>query len=774
MADGSDDAILRPDAIEAAFNALYARRRHVTPPEPFSMIRLVLLCAALLAPAVRASAETGFPAQPVGWRTGADAARIEARIEALLKRMTLEEKVGQLNLIGRTDKLPLDMFRTGRAGAAMNFIDPREILAAQKAAAESRLKIPLIIGLDAVHGVATYFPLPLGQASSFNPALVERSAEWVAREASAAGINWTFAPMVDMSRDPRWGRVLEGAGEDVHLANLMSAARTRGYQAGGLAATVKHFAGYGAGEGGRDYNSTWIPTAQLHDYHLPPFRAALQAGSLSVMAAFNALNGLPTTAHRPLLTGILRERWGFRGFVVSDFDSIGELVRHGVAADKAEAARKAITAGIDLDMMGEVYMTHLADEVRAGRVPMRVVDEAVRRVLRVKFHIGLFERPMVDPARTGDLLQTREARAAARDMAREAIILLKNDEDILPLKPAHRRIALIGAMARHEEEKAWTDPAGIPRKEATKTLYDALAERLKDGQTLTHAKGVSDNCGTTFAEKDKALDDARAADIVILMLGEDCAFMGEGASRTRLTLPGVQQPLLEEVTALGKPVVLILATGRPLVLTWADRHVAAILQTFHGGTEGRTALAEVLTGEVNPSAKVPMSFPRSEGQIPVYHDQLPTGRPQTVRQRYESIYMDEANEPLYPFGFGLSYTRFTLGDMRVETPRVSRAGVVRVSVEIANRGEREGAEVVQLYVRQRVASRSRPMRQLKAFEKVWLKPGEARRITLSVPATELGFHDDEGRLLTEPGPFEVFVGRSSEAALSGRFELTAP
>jgi beta-glucosidase len=736
---------------------------------------LIGLMLALGAPVFAQQAapdQPAFRSLPVGWKTGAEAVRIEARVEALLKRMTLEEKVGQLNLMGRTDKLPLDMFRSGRAGAAMNFIDPREILAAQKAAAASRLKIPLLIGLDAVHGVATYFPLPLGQAASFNPALVERSAQWVAREASAAGINWTFAPMVDMSRDPRWGRVLEGAGEDVHLANLMSAARTRGYQAGGLAATVKHFAGYGAGEGGRDYNSTWIPTAQLHDYHLPPFRAALDAGSLSVMAAFNALNGVPTTAHRPLLTGILRERWGFRGFVVSDFDSIGELVRHGVAADKAEAARKAITAGIDLDMMGEVYMTHLADEVRAGRVPERAVDEAVRRMLRVKFHLGLFGKPMVNPALTGDLLQTREARAAARDMARESIILLKNDEDILPLKPAYRRIALIGPMARHEEEKAWTDPAGIPRKEATKTLFDALTERLKQGQTLTHSVGLSDHCGTGFADKDKALEETRAADIVILMLGEDCAYLGEGASRTKLDLPGVQQRLLEEVVAQGKPTVLILATGRPLVLTWADSHVGAILQTFHGGTEGRTALAEVLTGAVNPSAKVPMSFPRSEGQIPVYHDQLSTGRPQTVRQRYESIYMDEANEALYPFGHGLSYTRFTLTDMRVETTRVPTSGEARVSVEIANRGEREGAEVVQLYVRQLVASRSRPMRQLKAFARISLKPGESRRVSLSVPARDLGFHDDEGRYRIEPGPFDVFVGRSSRASLSGRFELT--
>lgn len=712
-------------------------------------------------------------AAPVGWRAGAEASAIEARVNALLKRMALEEKVGQLNLVGRSEILPLAEIAKGRAGAVMNYIDPKEVLLAQQAAASSRLGIPLLIGLDAVHGIATYFPLPLGQAASFNPGLVARSATWVAREAASAGINWTFAPMVDISRDPRWGRVLEGAGEDAHLGAVMAAARTRGYQAGGVAATVKHFAGYGASEGGRDYNSTWIPNAQLHDLHLPPFRAALDAGSMGVMAAFNALNGLPTTAHRPLLTGLLRETWKFPGFVVSDFDSIGELVQHGVAADKAEAARKALMAGIDLDMMGNVYITHLADEVRAARVPMAALDEAVRRILRVKFHMGLFEKPMVDPALTGPALQTPGARAAARDMARESVILLKNDEALLPLTDRHRTIALIGAMARHEEEKAWTDPAGIPRKEATRTLHDALAERLKPGQVMTYAKGVSDLCGAAFAEKDEALAQARSADIVIVMLGEDCVFMGEGASRTRLDLPGVQQQLLEEIVAIGKPVVLVLATGRPLVLTWADANVAAIVQTFHSGTEGRTAIAEILTGEVNPSAKVPMSFPRSVGQIPVYYGHLPTGRPQQVRQRYESIYIDEVNEPLYPFGHGLSYTRFTLSNLEVMTPRVGKNGMLQVALDIANDGPREGQEVVQLYVHQTHASRSRPVRQLMAFAKVGLAPGERRRVTLEVPAQALGFHDDEGRLRLEPGPFEAFAGRSSQAALRGMFELLA-
>jgi beta-glucosidase len=735
----------------------------------FALYRVVSLFI-MFAAGASSAAFASDPA-PMAWRGPTQARVIEAKVDALLARMTLQEKIGQLNLTGRSDRLPLEDIRLGRAGAVMNYIDPKEVRLVQEAAAASRLKIPLLIGLDAVHGIATYFPLPLGQAATWNPELVQRASNWVGREAAAAGINWTFAPMVDMSRDPRWGRVLEGAGEDVHLASVMAAARTRGYQSGGLAATVKHFAGYGAGEGGRDYNATWIPTEQLWDYHLPPFKAALDAGSISVMAAFNALNGLPTTAHRGLLTDTLRTSWGFRGFVVSDFDSIGELVRHGVARDKGEAARKALLAGIDLDMMGEVYLTHLEAEVKAGRVPVAAVDLAVRRLLRAKFHMGLFEAPMIEPSTTGAKLQTPEARAVARDAAREAIILLKNDNDLLPIRAEVKSIALIGQMARHEEEKAWTDPAGIPRKEATTTLHDALLARLKPGQSMVYAAGTGDACGMTFADKDEAVRVAAAADLVIIKLGEDCAFMGEGASRTKLDLPGVQQDLLEAVVATGKPVVLVLATGRPLVLTWADAHVGAILQTFHGGTEGRTALAEVLTGEINPSGKVPMSFPRSVGQIPVYHDQLPTGRPQQIRQRYESIYIDEANEALYPFGHGLSYTQFQYKDMKVLTPVVTAQGVLKVEVTLRNNGTRTGQDVAQLYARQLVASRSRPMRQLKAFAKITLKPGEERVVQFSVPVQTLGFHDQDHYYRIEPGQFNVFVGRSSQAALSGQFEV---
>ncbi len=729
------------------------------------------LCAASTIP-VRAQA---VPASPtIGWRGAAESARIERRIDALLAKMTLSEKVGQLHLYGRREGFDLAEIRSGRVGNVMNYIEPSEMLAVQKAVRESRLKIPLLIGLDAVHGVSTYFPLPLGQAATFNPALVEEAARWTGREARALGVNWTFAPMVDMSRDPRWGRVLEGAGEDVHLASVMATARTRGYQAGGVAATVKHFAGYGAGEAGRDYNSAWMAPEQLHDLHLPPFKASLNAGAMSVMAAFNALNGVPATADRAMLTDLLRTKWGFRGFVVSDFGSIVELMDHGIARDEPEAARKALKAGVDIDMMSFVYDKHLANEVRAGRVPMAQLDLAVRRVLRVKFHAGLFEAKDIDPVAVSPLLRSDQALEAARRVARESIILLENRDATLPLDPAKvKSVAVIGALARPDLERAWTDPAGVTRK-PIEGLDEALKRLGGAGLAVSYAPGVTSYCGKEMGDKREAVRIASAADVVVAVLGEDCEFMGEAASRTRLNLPGVQEELLDALIATGRPVVLVLATGRPLVLTHIKDRVAALVQTFHSGSEGRTAIAEVLTGTVNPSGKVPMSFPRSVGQIPVYYDHLPTGRPEKVRQRYESIFIDEANEPLYPFGFGISFTKFTHADVKVEQARIPIQGTLRVSVQISNLGARAGQEVLQLYVRQPVAKVSRPVRQLKAFAKVKLEPGETRRVLLEVPAAELGFHDASGRYVVEPGGFEVMVGTSSRDLLKGSFTVTAP
>lgn len=710
-------------------------------------------------------------AQPIERPSPARAAEIERRIDGLIARMTIEEKAGQLTMRGRPDgPWALDDTRAGRVAAFLNIIDPVEIEAYRQAARESRLGIPILFGLDAVHGYRTIFPLPIGQASSWNLDLIERAAYWTGREARAVGIDQTFAPMLDMSRDPRWGRVLEGGGEDVFLSSEVAAARTRGYQRGGVAATPKHFVGYGASEAGREYNSTWIPNSKLWDFHIPPFTAALDAGALTVMAAFNAVNGIPATAHRGLLTGILRERLGFDGLVVSDFNSVGELVQHGVAEDEAEAARLALTAGVDMDMEGYAYERHIPRLVAEGRLDVRIVDEAVRRVLRTKFRMGLFERAPKDIAAIAAELDRPEARADARAIARESLILLTNRDGALPLRPEVRHVAVVGPLATYTDDKPWAGP-GYTGAPPVENVVEALA-RLSPGRVFDTVPALSDRCGEAFADRAEAIRRAGAADLIVAVLGEDCDGIGEAASRTRLGLPGVQEELLRDLVATGKPVVLVLKTGRPLVLAWAADNVAAMLQTFHPGVEGRTAIAEVLLGLVNPSGKTVMSYPRHEGQIPVYYDHLPTGRPLLApNERFKSRWIDEDNRPLFPFGFGLSFTRFAVSDLDVETPRVARDGTVVARVRIANRGPLAGAEVVQLYARQPVASRSRPVRQLIAFEKVMLAPGESRTITFRVPAARLGFHDDDGRLVVEPARFQLFAGTSSDADLTAEFRV---
>ena len=729
-------------------------------------LTLALLIALLFAHAAEA--------RPIVPPSPARASEIERRIDDLIARMTIEEKAGQLNMISKPDgPPPIEAVRRGEIGAFLNVIEPSEIEALRRAARESRLGLPVMFGLDAVHGYRTIFPLPIGQASTWNMDLVERAAFWTGHEAFAVGIDQTFAPMVDMSRDPRWGRVLEGGGEDVHLNNMVSAARTRGYQRGGVAATVKHFVGYGAGEGGRDYNSTWIPTSQLFDFHIPPFQAAIEAGSLTVMAAFNALNGVPATAHRGMLTDVLRGRLGYDGFVVSDFNSIGELVMHGVAEDPADAARLAILAGIDMDMEGTVYLRFLPRLVAEGKVPMAVVDEAVRRVLRVKFRLGLFERQPIDIAGVVRQLETPAARADALQVARESLVLLTNRDEILPLRPEARRIALVGPLATYKDDRPWTGP-GYMEAPPVENVLEALV-RLAPGRVFDEIPALADRCGHTFLDREAAIRRAREADVIVAVLGEDCEEIGEAASRVRLGLPGVQDQLLADLVATGKPVVLVLKTGRPKVLSWHARHMAAILQTFHPGIEGRSAIAEVLLGIFNPSGKVVMSYPRAEGQIPVYHDHLPTGRPLlTPTERFKSRYLDERNDPLFVFGHGLSYTRFAISDLVITTPRVAVDGTLEARVTVTNIGVRPGQEVVQFYARQLVASRSRPVRQLVAFDKVMLGPGESRTLTLRVPASRLGFHDDEGRFRVEAAPFRLFAGNSSLADLSADFRTVRP
>ena len=695
----------------------------------------------------------------------------EARVARLLARMTLEEKIGQLNLLARDERTSeqVEAVRAGRSSIIMNVVKPEEVAAFQAAARATRLGIPLIIGLDAIHSFRITHPVPIAWAATWSADQAAKSAEMVAREAAHAGVNWTFGPMVDLSRDPRWGRVIEGAGEDAYLGAVMAAARTRGYRAGGLAVAVKHYVGYGAVEAGRDYNDAPIPITELFDRHLPPFRAAIDAGAETVMAAFNSVNGSPASSDRRLLTEILRDRLGFNGFVTSDFDAIGNLMNHGVAADQAQAARRAMLAGLDVDMVGQHYEKHLAAEVKAGRVPAAALDEAVRRVLRVKFRMGLFDKPADAPF--PPLPDPQDVRRVARETARQSFVLLKNSGDALPITPAVKRIAIVGASADTEYDQSWLKASGDKTPE-TSSLLKEMRTRLAPGQTLDYAKGFATHCGFAFDAKDKAVETARSADLVVLVVMEDCEIQGEGASRTKLDLSGVQQQMLEALAATGKPVVLVIGTGRPLVLSAAAPLSRAMLVTWHPGTEGAAAIAETLFGEISPSGKLPMSFPRSVGQLPMSYDQLPTSRP-TDKERYSSRYVDEEVSALFPFGWGLGYAPIDYGRPSVAQARVAMNGSVEVSVAVTNGGTRDAREVVQLYVRQLVASRSRPLRLLKAFEKVDLMAGETRTVKLTMKATELGFHNETGRYVIEPGPFEVFVGSSSLAQLSAKFELVA-
>lgn len=694
---------------------------------------------------------------------------IEARIGALLARMTLEEKVGQLNLVGNSKLVTPDDVRSGRVGLILNLNVQEEIAYWQGLATQSRLGIPLLLGNDVLHGYRTIFPVPLAEASSFNPALAEEAALWAAREASAMGTDWIYAPMLDVGRDARWGRVVEGPGEDPFLAARMAAAKVRGLRAGGVLVGAKHFAGYGAVEGGRDFDQAPVSEALLRDVHLPPFRAAIEAGAESLMAAFSAVDAVPATASRRLLVDILRREWGFEGLVFSDWDAVNGLVAHAVAGDRAEAARVALNAGLDVDMGGNVFIENLAAEVRAGRVKPTRLDEAVRRVLRLKFAAGLFERKSFTRPGAEALLVSPEARDVARRLADESIVLLKNAGDLLPIRPEVRRLAVIGGFASQPDHVHGPWGAQAQNEDAV-SILEGLRARAGADVAIDYVKACHHECleDQGFAEAEAA---ARAADLAIVVLGEFAHHTGEAASRAILDLPGRQNELLARLVATGRPVVLVLTTGRPMPLVWADTHVPAIVQAFYPGSEGGHAVAGILFGDVNPSAKMAMTTARSVGQMPIYYGLPPSGRPHNPEDKYTRGYRDESALPLYPFGHGLSYTRFAYTDLSVEPARVAPGGTVRVSVTLTNTGTRRGKEVVQLYTRDIVASRTRPLRELKGFDKIDLKPGESRRVGIDLPVSSLGFHDDRGRYRVEPGEFRVYVGGDSNATLEGRFTL---
>lgn len=717
----------------------------------------------------------------------------ERRVNELLQRMTLQEKIGQLNQYsagsptgpgtGRSNYE--EMIAKGSVGALFNLSGP-QVNTYQKIAVEkSRLKIPLVFGLDVIHGYRTTFPTPLAMSASWDPGLIEKAARVAAIEASAAGIRWTFSPMVDVARDARWGRIVEGAGEDPYLGSVIARAYVRGYQdkslsdTASIAACAKHFVGYGAAEAGRDYNSTEISERTLRNIYLPPFQAAKDEGVASFMGAFNAINGTPATANAFTLNQILRKEWRFRGVVDSDWTAIGELIPHGIALDGASAARKALLAGIDMDMESNFYYSTLAAQVNTGKVPMAAVDEAVRRVLRMKFALGLFEHPYANL--DSSVMLKPEHVDLARTVAEQSFVLLKND-GALPLRP-DSKVALIGPLADSASDMlgAWA-AAGDPKDAVT--LKTSLSERL--GTSIMFAPGteIRTTSEAGFADAVKA---AQQADVVVIALGENAGEMtGEATSRSNLCLPGNQQRLLEAVAAVGKPVVLIVFSGRPLVLDWAAQHVSAILEAWHPGVQAGPALVRTLYGENSPSGRLTVSFPRAVGQEPLYYNHLATGRPlgdiddsnppQGGDEKYHSRYIDEKNSPLYPFGFGLSYTTFSYTSPKLSVQWVSTADLlagktVRVTAELLNIGKLPGAEVAQLYIGQRGTSVALPVRELKGFQKITLAPGESKTVEFTIGQEQLAFWNLEMKHTVEPSQVNVWIGGSSAAGTPVTFTV---
>lgn len=720
----------------------------------------------------------------------------EQRIDVLLAQMTLTEKIGQLHQVssffdptGPVPEAPdaaarYEQIRTGRMGSMLNVFGATAVRRMQQLAVDgSRLHIPLLFGYDVVHGYRTIFPVPLGEAASWNPAAAERSARIAATEAAAAGVDWTFAPMVDVARDARWGRIMEGAGEDPFLGAAIAAARVRGFQGPDLrapdavAACVKHFAAYGFGEAGRDYNAADISEATLQNVVLPPFRAAIDAGAATVMSSFNDIGGLPSVANARLQRDILKGHWGFAGFIVSDWGAIRETIAHGTAADLRDAGRLAILSGNDMDMESAAYDRHLAALVAEGAVSVAVVDEAVRRILRVKFALGLFDDPYrrCDPEREQRLLEAPAHLDAARAIARESIVLLKNEGSILPFNPQVRRIAVIGTFAA-DKDTPLGNWRGQGRRDSAVSLLEGIRAAVGPQTVVDYAEGAAVTIGDRFASRDSqynttdrsgfpaAVAAARQADVVILALGEDAWQTGEGRSQADIGLKGLQQELFAAVVAANPRTVVVLMSGRPLVLGPVAEQAPALLEAWHLGSQAGHAIADVLVGRYNPSGKLPVSFPRTVGQCPVYYAHKATGRPATGDGKvFWSHYTDTPNTPLFPFGYGLSYTTFTLSPPRLSATAVGPRDTLRVTATVTNTGPRIGAEVVQLYVRDVVGSLTRPVKELKGFAKVDLQPGEAREVTFTLTAADLAFHTARGTWEAEPGEFQLFLGNSSEA-----------
>lgn len=726
----------------------------------------------------------------------------DEKVAALLGKMTLEEKIGQMNQYNGfwnvTGPVPeggdaarkYEHLRKGWVGSMLNVRGVADVRAVQKIAVEeTRLGIPLIIGFDVIHGYKTMSPIPLAESASWDMEAIKRSAEVAAAEAAASGINWTFAPMIDISRDARWGRVMEGGGEDPYLGSKIAVARIKGFQGDDLsaphtiAACAKHFAAYGFAESGKDYNTVDIGTSTLHNVVFPPFKAAVEADVKTFMNAFNVLNGIPATGNAYLQRDILKGKWNFDGLVVSDWGSIAEMITHGHAKDGNHAAELAVKAGSDMDMESYMYVEELAKLVKEGKVDEKLIDDAARRILKVKFELGLFDDPYkyCDEAREKEVIGKQEFQDAVLDVAKKSIVLLKNEDNLLPLKKEGQKIAVIGALA---DDK--TSPLGSWRIAADDSTAVSVLEGLRQykGNTLIYKKGADVAVGpvsfimeTKINTTDKsgftaAVNAARQADVVLMVLGEHGFQSGEGRSRTEIGLPGVQQELLEAVYKVNRNIVLVLNNGRPLAIPWAAENIPAIVEAWHLGTQSGNAIAQVLYGDYNPSGKLPMTFPRNVGQVPMYYNHKNTGRPVAPGPDvvFWSHYIDQENTPLYPFGHGLSYTTFDYSNLKVANT-YDADKTVTVIVEVTNSGDVDGKEVAQLYLGDLYASVTRPVKELKGFELLELKAGETKTVTFTLTDAELGFYSNEGEWLTEPGAFKVFAGGSSDTVLETDFEL---
>lgn len=712
---------------------------------------------------------------------------IDRRVDSVLALMNIEEKVGQLTLYTSDWDVTGPSIRSGymgdikagKVGAVFNAYTAKFTRQLQEIAVkETRLGIPLLFGYDVIHGHKTIFPIPLGEAASWDMEAIEKSARVAAEEASADGLHWTFAPMVDIARDPRWGRVMEGAGEDTYLGSLIGAARVKGFQGGGLgqtnsvAACVKHFAAYGASQAGRDYHTVDMSDRVLREIYLPPYKAAIDAGAATVMTSFNELDGTPATANKYLMEDLLRKEWGFKGFVVTDYTSIMEMLNHGNVADSADAAAATINSGVDMDMQAGFFQYELPELVKQGKVSEQQLNTAVRRVLRIKFELGLFDDPYrySDEQREKSTIGKPEFKEAARDVARKSIVLLKNS-GVLPLSKTTKSIALIGPLGKSKIDMigAWS-AAG--KGDSAVSIFEGLQAKVPSAR-ITYAEG----CGITDPSKAgfaQAVSAARQADVVVMALGEAAWMSGEAASRGILDLPGVQQELFNEVVKTGKRVVVLLSNGRPLTIPVVDKDAAAVVETWFLGTQAGHAIADVLFGDYNPTGKLPMTFPYSVGQVPVFYAAKNTGRPRDANNKYTSKYLDIPNDPLYPFGFGLSYSTFTYDEVNLSSKDVAEGKTLTVNIRLTNTGTVAGSETVQLYIRDMVGSVTRPLKELKGFQKVTLGPGDFKDVVFTITPEDLEFYRKDMTVGTEPGKFKVFVGTNSRDVKEAEFSYALP